>query len=115
MKTTLPPEIKTVDQAKAFLTELYKNNEAFHPEDDATDMIWNLPIKQQPTKAEAMQLNKLMEDIYYLDGNNGNHANPKFCPCEFLLNLDPDYVKMSEEIDRELTDRMEAEIYGEVD
>lgn len=88
MKTILPSAIETVEQAKAFLTDLFNNNEAYHPEEDAHETKWeNKSINEQPTEQERDQLNKLMEDIYDLDGNNGNHRNPKFDPCEFLLNL----------------------------
>lgn len=83
MKTTLPKEINSVEQAKTFLTELVKNDEQFHPEDDATDLVGDAF-----TKEEGEQLNKLMRDIYNLDGNNGNHATPKFDPCEFILSLE---------------------------
>lgn len=84
MKTTLPQAIETIEQAKAFLTDLYNNNEIYHPEDDAHDIVWETV---NPTEQEREQLNKLMEDIYNLDGNNGNHYKPKFDPCDFLLTL----------------------------
>ena len=76
MKTTLPKEIKSVRKAEMFLTDLFNNNEGYHPEDDAHDIVWNLPESEIPTSKECDQLNKLMEDIYNLDG---------FDPCEFIL------------------------------
>lgn len=81
MKTALPDSINTVEEAKKFLTDLYNNGEAYHPEDSAIliDIF---------TQQEGEQLNKLMSHIYNLDGNNGNHATPKFDPCKFLLDLD---------------------------
>jgi hypothetical protein len=82
MKTTLPAAINTIGEAENFLTSLHNNNEAFHPEDDATDLVGDLF-----TQSEGEQLNKLMNDIYNLEGNNGNHATPIFDPCEFLLSL----------------------------
>lgn len=38
MKTNLPAAITTIDEAKAFLTELHANGESYHPEDDAHDV-----------------------------------------------------------------------------
>ncbi len=90
MKTKLPVAITTVDEAKAFLSELYKNDESYHPEDDANDIEWD--GDNPPTKQECDQMNKLMDDIYSLKGQEGNLAKV-FCPCEFLLMQDPDYVK----------------------
>ena len=84
MKTILPPKIETVEQAKAFLTDLFNNNEVYHPEEDAHYIVWETV---NPSEQERDKLNELMEDIYNLDGNNGNHHSPKFDPCEFLLNL----------------------------
>lgn len=89
MKTTLPEAITTQEQAEEFLTALWENNEVFHPEDNAHQVVWDtIPEGDRPTPSECDQLNKLMNDIYDLDGNNGDHANPIFCPCEFLLELD---------------------------
>lgn len=86
MKTALPDSIKTVEEAKAFLTALHSNSEAFHPEDDAHDILWDL--ENVPTYEECEQLNKLMDDIYNLPGNDGKHDNSiAFCPCGFLLDL----------------------------
>lgn len=88
MKTTLPAKIETKEQAIAFLTELHKNGEAFHPEDDATDIyIGKGDISRLFTDEEADKLNELMIQIYDLDGNNGNHLNPEFDPCHVLLVL----------------------------
>lgn len=62
------------------------NSEAFHPEDDAHDILWDL--ENVPTYEECEQLNKLMDDIYNLPGNDGKHDNSiAFCPCGFLLDL----------------------------
>lgn len=87
MKTKLPLEIKTVEEAKAFLTELHANGEYFHPEDDAFTIEW-----QTCTPAsgeECNQLNNLMYDIYNLPGNDGRHSAPMvFDPCAFLNGLD---------------------------
>lgn len=88
LKTQLPAAINTVAEAEEFLTNLHNNGEDFHPEDDAHDIVWNgISVNQAPTPAQCDQLNKLMIDIYNLDGNNGDHANPAFCPCAFLNDL----------------------------
>jgi hypothetical protein len=87
MKTVLPKSITTQLQARQFLVDLFYNGEAFHPEDSAHGVAWDIPAEQQPTSAECDQLDQLFIDIYNLDGNNGNHANPKFDPCEVLLDL----------------------------
>lgn len=89
MRTTLPAAITTVGEAKAFLAALYCNNEQYHPEDDAHDVLWE---DVDVTDEEANQLNKLMEDIYAL-----HECTPKrddegilymdFDPCGFLLDL----------------------------
>lgn len=77
MKTVLPVAITTIEQAKAYLTDLYNNGEAYHPEDNAHSIAWSLPV--QPTTDEREQLNKLMNDIYALK---------RIDPCEFILDLD---------------------------
>ncbi len=86
MKTKLPAHITTVQRSIYFLTELHNNSEAYHPEDDATDIIWNMPDDQLPTQAECEQLNVLMSDIYALPGNESVQSMV-FDPCELLLKL----------------------------
>lgn len=86
MKTTLPKSIKTVKEAKAFLTALHRHGESFHPEDDALTVIFD--IKNPPNKTVRRRLNYLMSDIYDLPGNDGRHVEPMvFDPCEFLIIL----------------------------
>ena len=46
MQTVLPTEIKTVNQAKAFLAALYFNGESYDPADDANDILF---VGEQPT------------------------------------------------------------------
>lgn len=102
MKTRLPNHITTIEEAKTFLKELYDNDETFHPEDDAHDIAWNLPDNLVPTHEECEKLNHLMDDIYDLPGNDGRHCGKMiFDPCEFLLNQDPEYVKMMHEDEAE--------------
>lgn len=76
MKTTLPQAIENAEQGLEFLTELHKNGESYHPEDDANDVVWS--IKDAPTSLECCQLNGLMQDIYDLN---------LFDPCDALLKL----------------------------
>ncbi len=86
MKTNLPQAITTPAEAAIFLTELYNNGESYHPDDDATEFFG--PV-------DGAQLNKLMEDIHNLPGNEGYPDESKmvFEPCGFLLDLDPDYKR----------------------
>ena len=82
METILPQTIKFIPAAKEFLSELHKNGETYHPEDDAHDIVWGMPIDTQPTRKECDQLNNLMDEINILEG---------FDACEYLLNLDSEY------------------------
>lgn len=82
--TELPDSITTIDQAKAYLTDLYNNKEDYHTDDCAIDCL-NVDI-QTGTK-----MNNLRDSIYDLQ-------NANFDACGFLLNLDPDY-KMEEDED----------------
>lgn len=82
MKTILPKSIETIADAKKFLTELQKNGEAYHPEDDATTVVWQTA---KPTRKECKQLNKLMQDIYSMPENYRHMNQPiPFDPCAFL-------------------------------
>ena len=99
MKTKLPTAITTIEEAKAFLKELNSNCEAFHPEDDAEDIGDWLGINddaESPTAEECKQLNKLLKDIFYLEGNVAPFFETdgykcwdgmKFDPCGYLLDL----------------------------
>ena len=82
MKTTLPEEITTINEAKQLLTALHNNGEAFHPEDDANDLCGD-PF----TIDEGNQLNKLMADIYSLPGNENYPNDLAFDPCGFFCDL----------------------------
>ena len=84
MKTNLNRVIATVDDAKEFLRELCDNNEVYHPEDDAHDIIWY--ACDEPTDAEKDQLNSLMQSIYGLDDSN------TFDPCGFIIDYDNDLI-----------------------
>lgn len=80
LKTKLPQTITTVEQAKKLLSDLYNNGEAYHPEDLAGDCLSNHGITDQ----EANQLDKLMEEIYNLKGNE-NSQTMLFDPCWYYL------------------------------
>lgn len=88
LKIQLPETIQSAEQARQFLDLLCTNNLTYHPEDSAHDVDWHLPTEELPTHEECEQLDKLMADIYNMEGNNGNHATPKFCPCEYILMKD---------------------------
>lgn len=57
IKTTLPEHITTLEEAKAYLTDLYKNDEIYHPDDDAADCFPG--IHEQ----DAHHMDHLMEDV----------------------------------------------------
>jgi len=65
MKTKLPNSIKSIDEAKAFLLELIKNDEIYHPDDSAHDIITR-EDNFLFTFPEAEMLEKLMQDIFEL-------------------------------------------------
>lgn len=81
MRTKLPLSINTVEEAKAFLHELHSNGEAYHPEDDAHDIVWG--SCPEATEEECDRLNKLMRDIY----DNIDFYETGFDPCGYLLDL----------------------------
>lgn len=83
MKTNLPTSINTVEEATAYLTELYNNDESYHPESDAHDVIWG--TCEKPTPAECDQLNKLSDDMYNLKEFGGEEG--QFDPCRILMDL----------------------------
>ncbi len=84
MKTKLPEKITTIEEAKKFLLDLHLNNEVFHPEDDANDLV-NDPF----TKEEGDKLNELMDQI---------HSTLNFDPCEYLLDLPYDIVIIHDDV-----------------
>ena len=81
MITTLPTSINTIEEAKAFLTELHKNGESYHPEDSAHDIINTETNKLVFTYDEALQLDRLMDEITAAT-EDGTFA------CEFLWKLE---------------------------
>jgi hypothetical protein len=91
MKTKLPANIGTIEEAETFLTELYENGEAYHPEDLASDVINSQTDERLFTDEESEKLDALMTQIYFLPENGNNYrTNPNalaFDPCGFLLDL----------------------------
>lgn len=77
MKTQLPESINTIEEAIKFYAELSENQELYHPEDDAHDILWQT-AKVSPKECD--QLNKLRDDVYNLDG-----VPEVWDPCDFLL------------------------------
>lgn len=70
MKTNLPLIITTVAEAKAFLTELHSNGEAYHFEDDHTQLVGD-PF----TLSEGLHLNSLMGNIYDIGFDASEYLN----------------------------------------
>jgi hypothetical protein len=81
MRTRLPLRIDTVEEAKEFLTDLYNNGEAYHPEDDAHDIIW---VGTEVSMFEKDRLNELMQNIYDLPCNSDRYPDLGFDPCEHI-------------------------------
>jgi len=78
MKTKLPDTISSVKDAKKLLQELFLNDESFHPEDDAHDIV-DCFGEYLFTIEEGKKLNELMDQIYV--------ELKDFDPCEYLLDL----------------------------
>lgn len=93
MKTQLPEKIETVKEAEAFLKALIANNEHFHPEDDASEIITSTG-EDLFDEWEASKINKLMGQIWDL--------NEDFDPCGFILDNDP--VLIAERLEDRLTE-----------
>lgn len=75
MKTRIPKNITNQDEAEAYLDELIKNNEDYHPEDNAREVMWDMPKIDWPTGDEVARLNIAMNQIYQIEG---------FDPCEYI-------------------------------
>ena len=75
MKTNLNRQILSIEDAKAYLRELARNNEDYHPDDSADTIIWERGLA--PDANECALLDALMDACRdFLD------------PCEELLALD---------------------------
>ena len=75
MKTNLNVSIKTKKDAKKFIKELHGNNEAFHPDDDAFDIVF---LGCNPTDIELRKLNVRISEC---------HAVKRFDPGAYLFEL----------------------------
>lgn len=64
MKTILPAELKTQSEVETFLSDLYSNNEFFHLDDDANDIITYETKEPLFNKDEANAVNKLIEQAF---------------------------------------------------
>lgn len=78
LKTILPSYLDNLEQAKQYLSDLYNNNESYHPDDSAGDC---LDIDDET--AEKMDL--LMDRVFELA--QGTDFDVYF----FILGLDPEY------------------------
>lgn len=76
LKTTLPEQITSLAEAKAYLIELHKHGEHYHPEDRAADCLNGLH------EQDAHHMDFLMEEVYTYFNEAG------LDPCKFLLDLD---------------------------
>ena len=74
MKTKIPESINSLEEAYCFLKDLVDNAEIWHPDDDATDVIWD-GTDEPPTPEEAAMLNKLMDEVRDYDPD----------PCCFIM------------------------------
>lgn len=75
MKTDLNAKITNSAEAKAYIIALFNNDESYHPEDDAFDIVWAIEESEEPTEGELNQLNANMELVYKVAA---------FDPCELL-------------------------------
>ena len=75
MKTNLNIEIKTISDANKFILELFNNNELFHFDDDAEDIIWS---ECEPTAEEIKQLNNLVNQLFEIEN---------YDPFDFAMDL----------------------------
>lgn len=83
LKTTLPDQINNIEDAKKYLSELYNNGESYHPDDDASDILFE--GDECVDSYTAIKMNALMDRIYFLA------KNTDFDPCGYILSLNPDY------------------------
>ena len=77
MKTNINRTITTTQEAKDFLTELFNNDEHYHFDESAADII-DMNSERCFSDAEALELDKLNDEITSLD---------EICANGFLLEL----------------------------
>lgn len=106
MKTTLPKKITTLEEAKAFLTNLFNNDESYDPMEDAHDINWTTC---KPTDEEKDQLNELISDIYDLPPqDNGKSFDAAEFWWDMVLEANPMLNKLKVEPTLELPDRINS-------
>jgi len=76
LKTKLPDTIRTIEQAKSYLTELHKNGESYHPDESAFEIVWQ--FEGDPPRHQLLSLDRLMDQIHKIEGFNA---------CDFLNSL----------------------------
>jgi ADP-dependent phosphofructokinase/glucokinase len=78
LKTNLPEQINSIEDAKKYLTDLYNNGEIYHPDDEVADCL-------DVDFATGEKMDKLMDRIFEL--SKGTDFDVYF----FILRLDPEY------------------------
>ena len=64
MKTKLPVKLTTADEAEQFIADLFYNDEFFHLDDDARDIIHIPTGKRLFTDEESDKLNELLGQAF---------------------------------------------------
>ena len=58
----LPNDLYSEQQAADYLHFLYEKGLIYHPEEDATEIIWDGEIV--PTKEQQIKMNELMDEVW---------------------------------------------------
>lgn len=66
MKTHLPNQLTTVAEIENFISELIKNDEMFHLDDDANDIVNGHTNEMLFTKEEGDKINTLLKQAFYI-------------------------------------------------
>lgn len=75
MNTILPESITSVSEAKKYLSDLHHNGEAYHPDDDAHDVLFQTC---NPSSVQRDKMNYLMSQVFTFDSLD---------PYAFLIDL----------------------------
>lgn len=86
-KTNISTRLKTAEDVKRFISDLHKNGETFHFDDDVFEIAWTFPT----TKDELHDLNGRMAELWQICRDS------LFCPHGYLLSLEcpPVYVQVN--------------------
>lgn len=80
--------IDSLEEAKAYIEMLGRNNIIYHFDDDPTDIIWNLPKGQGPTKAETRLLAQRTNECYLsFNLKDLDWTNDGGCPIGYCLKV----------------------------